>query len=85
MGMLFLLQRRGRQDTTDGELSEEREDVDEPDNAGPVLEEIDETADDDDEEQVEDHMPKPSGEKKIKRKRVQRQERMPVGYLLHFK
>ena len=83
--MLFLLQRRGRQDTTDGELSEEREDVDEPDNAGPVLEEIDETADDDDEEQVEDHMPNPSGEKKIKRKRVQRQERMPVGYLLHFK
>ena len=75
-------QRRGRQDTIDGEQSDEGEDEDEPDDAdetGAALGEISETADDGGEEQVEEPAPPPSEEKKIGRKRVQRQERMLVG------
>ena len=74
---LFLcnIQRGGRQDTIDGEQSDEEKD--EPTEAGLVLDEIGETADDTVEDQSVEHTPQPS-EKKIKRKCVQRQERMLV-------
>ena len=74
-----LLQRRGRQDTVDSEQSNE-DGEDQMDEAGAALEEIGETADDDPgEEQGEEHTSPPSAEKKIERKRVQRQDCMPVG------
>ena len=69
------IQGGGRQDTIDGEQSDE--DNDEPTEAGLALDEIGETADDTVEDQGEERTPQPS-EKKIKRKCVQRQERMLV-------
>lgn len=71
------MQRRGRQDTVDGEHSDEGED--EVDETTVSLEEIGETTDDAGEEQT----PPPGEKMKTERKRVQRQERMLVGYLLH--
>ena len=69
------IQGGGRQDTNDGEQSDEEKD--EPTETGLALDDIGETADDAVEDQGVEHAPQPS-EKKIKRKCVQRQERMLV-------
>ena len=69
------IQGGGRQDTNDDEQSDEEKD--EPTEAGLALDEIGETADDTVEDQGEEGTP-PRSEKKIKRRQVQRQERMLV-------
>ena len=76
-------QRRGRQDTVDSEQGDE-DGEDRADEDGAALEGIGETADDVEEEQGEEHTPPPSAEKKIERKRLQRQDCMPVGVFDFF-